>query len=66
MRVARGATRVGNIRLDQVAKTAAMVVKQADGRPVERFLRRFVAALDAEAPLEPRPPSPPRKPPGAR
>jgi hypothetical protein len=64
MRVGRGAARVCDIRIDQAARSAAMVVKQADGRPVERFLRRFVAALDAEQPQPEAQPGRPAKPPG--
>jgi hypothetical protein len=63
MRVGRSASRVNDIRIDAAARSAATVVKAGTGRPVERFLRRFIDALDEPQP-DPRQPVPARKPPG--
>ena len=62
MRIARGATRVTDIRIDQIARSAADIVKTGTGRPTEQFLTRISSDhLDDTPP--PRP-APPRKPPG--
>jgi hypothetical protein len=65
MRVGRSASRVYDLRIDQVARSAATVVKQAgSGRPVERFLRRFVDHLEEPQPQAAEPQRGPGKPPG--